>query len=142
MAYADLTGLTSRVGEAMLIDLSDRDTPATGAVVTAVIDAALADTDALIDGYLAGRYALPLGTVPALIITLAETIAVYKLHSHVVSEKIEADYRDALKTLEKIAKGDVRIPAAGIEPVSSGASGVKTCDRKPEMTRDNMRGLI
>ncbi len=141
MAYADLSGLTSRVGEAMLIDLSDRDTPATGAVVTSVIDAALADTDALIDGYLF-RYALPMASVPALIITLAETITIYKLHSHIVAEKIENDYRDAIKTLEKISKGDVRIPVAGVEPVSSGASGVKTCDRKPEMTRDNMRGLI
>ncbi|NOR63254.1 MAG: DUF1320 domain-containing protein [Rhodobacteraceae bacterium] len=142
MAYADLTGLTARIGEETLIELSDRASPPAGVVDATVIDAALADTDALIDGYLLGRYALPLSAIPALVTTLAEAITIYKLYTFSASERAEADYRDALKTLEKISKGEIKISAAGAEPSSSGGSGVKSCDRKPEMTRDNMGSFI
>lgn len=142
MAYADLTGLTARIGETTLIELSDRATPPAGVVDATVIDAALADTDALIDGYLFGRYALPLSAVPALVITLAEATTIYKLYTFSAPERVEADYRDAIKTLERIGEGKVKISAAGVEPSSSGGSGVQSCDRKPEMTRDNMGSYI
>ena len=142
MAYADLSGLTARIGVETLIELSDRATPPTGVVDETVIDAALADTDALIDGYLMPRYALPLTAIPALIITLAEAITIYKLYTFVAPERIEADYRDAIKALEKISKGEVMISAAGVEPASSGGSGVQVCDREPEMTRTNMGGYF
>lgn len=142
MAYADLTGLTARIGEETLIELSDRASPPAGVVDVSVIDAALADADALIDGYLFGRYALPLSAIPALVTTLAEAITIYKLYTFSASERAEADYRDALKALEKISKGEIKINAAGIEPSSSGGSGVKSCDRKPEMTRANMGAYI
>jgi len=142
MAYANLTGLTARIGEDTLIELSDRATPPSAAVDVTVIDAALADADALIDGYLFGRYALPLAAAPALIVTLAEAVTIYKLYTVSAPERVEADYRDALKALEKISKGEIKINAAGVEPASSGGSGVQSCDRKPEMTRDNMGSFI
>ena len=142
MAYADLSGLTKRIGEDVLIELTDRETPPAGVIDTTVIDAALADTDALIDGYLATRYALPLTATSALVTTLAESITIYKLHTFTAPERIEADYRDALKMLASIAKGEVILQAAGVEPDSSGGSGVQSSDRKPEMRRDNMGSYI
>lgn len=60
MPYANLSGLTARYGQHMLVDLTDRALPPTGQIDVDVVQAALEDTDALIDGYLAGRYALPL----------------------------------------------------------------------------------
>lgn len=143
MPYATQDGLIARVGEAMLIDLTDRAMPPAGAIDAGVVLAALEDTDALIDGYLAGRYALPLAVTPRLLATAAETIAIYKLHAQVVSEKIEKDYRDQLKLLAAIAAGDVRLPGAdGVEPAAPGASGVRTIDRDREMTPETMRGYI
>ncbi|MEX0971522.1 MAG: DUF1320 domain-containing protein [Paracoccaceae bacterium] len=142
MAYASISGLSDRFGEAMLIDLSDRAAVPTGAIVPAVIEAALADTDALIDGYLARRYTLPLSAVPALIVTLAETICIYKLHTLVAPEKIDKDHTAALKLLADIAKGDVAIPADGLPPAGNNSEGVRTQDRARAMTPENMTGLI
>ena len=142
MAYADLTGLTARIGEATLIELTDRADPPLGVVDTTVIDAALADTDALIDGYLAVHYALPLSASQALVVTLAEAITIYKLYTISAPERVVDDYRDAIKALEKIAEGKVQLNAAGIKPASSGGSGVQSCDRAPEMTRENMGSYI
>jgi len=142
MSYANLTGLTARIGEATLIELTDRATPPLGVVDTTVIDAALADTDALIDGYLGPRYALPLVPSQDLVTTLAEAITIYKLYTISAPERVVDDYRDAIKVLEKIAEGKMQLNAAGVEPASSGGSGVQVCDRQPEMTRDNMGGYL
>lgn len=142
MTYATLQLLIDRFGERMLIELSDRDDPPAGAIVVAVVSRALADTDAVIDGYIAGRYALPLAEVPALLADLAAPIAIYKLHRFSVEGKIEQDYKDALATLDKIARGVVRLPIAGIEPESSGLDGVEVTDRERDFTPENLRGFI
>jgi phage gp36-like protein len=140
MSYTSLQQLTDRYGEPMLVDLTDR--ADTGVVDQAVVDRALADTDAMIDGYLAGRYALPLASTPAQVADLAQAIAVYKLHKNVVSEKIRDDYRGALKMLEQIAAGTIRLDVAGVEPAASGSSGVRTNEQERPLTAETMKGYI
>lgn len=142
MAYTTLLNLEKRFGEQMLIDLTDRAEIATGAIDTDVVDAALADTDALIDGYLASRYTLPLSTPQPLIETLARDIAIYKLHVYQSDEKITADYKAAIRSLEGIAAGSIRLSADGIAPTQTGGSGARVTDRERPMTEDNMKGLI
>ena len=142
MTYATLGHLLERFGERMLVQLTDRGSPATGEVDEDVVAAQLANTDAVIDGFLLGRYALPLAETPPLLVDLAQVIAIYKLHPFEPDAKIEKDYRDALATLDRIATGKVRLPVAGVEPPSSGASGVQTIDRERDMTPENMRGFI
>jgi len=142
VTYCTLAQLTDRYGEPMLIDLTDRDDPPTGAVVTEVVDRALADTDALIDGYLAGRYALPLAETPALVTDVAQAIAIYQLHRSVASDKVTADHNGALATLRAIAKGDVRLSVAGAEPSASDSGKVVTNDPARPMTADTMKGFI
>lgn len=142
MTYATLEQLTERFGEKMMLDLTDRSRPATGVIDAGVVERALADTDAVIDGYVAGRYALPLSEVPPLLVDLAQIIAIYKLHSSSVSVKIKDDYDYALKALGQIATGTIRLPAQGIEPVSSGAAGVIATDRDRDFTPENLRGFI
>jgi phage gp36-like protein len=144
MTYATLAQLIDSVGEPMLIDLTDnRADVQTGAVVTAVIDRALADTDALIDGYLASRYSLPLATVSPMVADIAGAVVLWKLHVSTPEDKIKADYEAAIKSLRDIAQGVIRIPdATGLEPASSGASGVMVTDRERPFTADNMKGFI
>lgn len=143
MTYASLAQLIDRVGEPMLIDLTDRDEVARGAVVVAVVDRALADADALIDGFLASRYQLPLVVTPALIADVAQAVALWKLHVTTPEDKIKLDYEAALKTLREIGLGLIRLPdAQGLEPASSGASGVIVTDRERPFTADNMKGFI
>lgn len=143
MTYATLQQLTDRYGETMLIDLTDRGAVATGTIDTTVTDRALADADAVIDGYLAARYALPLAATPALITDLAQAIAIWKLHPAAPDPKIETDYKEAIRTLRDISAGTVRIPgAAGLEPSGTGSTGARSTDRDRPMTADNLKGFI
>lgn len=143
MAYATLQQLIDRFGERMLVALTDRaDIPA-HVIDQAVIDRALADTDALIDGYLMARYVLPIvGAVPPLLADLAQAIAIYKLHVQAADPKIEADYKDALRALQQIASGTIRLPVAGAEPATQGGSGAVVTDRERPFTAENMKGFI
>lgn len=142
MTYVTQGQLTDRYGAELLLQLADRAVPPAGAVDAAVVARALADTDAVIDGYLAGRYVLPLAAVPPLLIDVAAAIAIYKLHIVSPEGKITDDYKDAVASLGRIATGVIRLPAAGIEPAPSGASGVEATDRERDMTPDNLSGFI
>lgn len=125
MTYATLANLEDRYGRTMLVQLTDRGQPATGQVDVETVDRALADTDAMIDGYLAVRYRLPIARVPKLLVDLAEVIAIYKLHRRGEAEKITADYRDALKTLADLAAGRQRLDLDGVEPEASPTGGTR-----------------
>lgn len=142
MPYTSLADLNDRYGERLLIDLTDRSETPVGAVVTATVDRALADTDAMIDGFLAGRYVLPLAEVPPLIADLAQMIAIWKLHVYEPNPKIEADYKAAVKSLEGIASGTIRLPVAGVEPAGTGGGGAVVTDRERPMTEDTLKGYI
>lgn len=142
MSYATLDQLVTRHGERTLLQLADRATPPAGAIDEAIVAQALADTDAVIDGYISGRYALPLSDVPPLLADLALAIAIYKLHVFAPDPKIRDDYNDAVRTLDKIASGTVRLPVAGVEPTGSGSAGVAIVDRDRDFTPENLRGFV
>lgn len=142
MSYTTQSQLTDRYGSRMLIALTDRAYPGTGAVDTAVVTRALADADAMIDGYLQGRYALPLASTPALLVDVAEMIAIWKLHTAAPDPKIETDYKGALMTLKDIANGVVRLSVAGVEPANPNASGVRVQDRTRDVTTETLSGFI
>lgn len=127
----------------MLLQLSDRQTPPSGVIDQDVVNRALANTDAMIDGYLAGRYVLPLVSTPPLLQGVAQEIAIYKLHPFQPDPKIEQEYKDAVATLDKISKGTIRLPNATIgEPAVTGADGVVAVDRDRDFTPENMKGFI
>jgi len=142
MAYATQAQLIDRFGEDFLIRLTDRAEPATGAIDANVVARAIADTDAMIDGYIAGRYALPLAENPPLVIDLAQVIAIYKLHVYEPDQKIRADYEDAMRQLREIAGGTIKLPVAGLDPEGAGGTGVRVTDRERPMTEDNLKGFI
>ena len=142
MAYATQQQLIDRYGAQMVIDLSDRQAPPANVIDAVVVARAIADTTALIDGYLATRYTLPLTAVPDLVTDLALQIAIYKLHAQTVGDKVRADYEAAVRLLREIAAGALRIPAGGLEPAVSGAQGVQTNDRERPFTSENLKGFI
>jgi phage gp36-like protein len=142
MTYASQADLLKCYGDDALRDLTDRAVPPAGAIDDDVVTGALQNADAVIDGYLKVRYALPLPVTPALLRDLAQAIAIYKLHRDSVADKIRNDYTDALKTLALISNGTVKLDVAGVEPASSGASGVRTTDRDRPLTNKNLEGYI
>lgn len=118
MSYAIKSDLETRFGADEILQLADRD--GSGAVDTGVVEAALADADVEIDGYLAVLYTLPMTPVPELVKRLACDIARYRLWKDRASEQVRQGYEDATATLKRIAAGTVRIVivSTGVEPGS------------------------
>lgn len=142
MAYTTQTLLVERYGARMLVQLTDRAEVATGTIDASVVAGAIAGAAAVIDGYLAGRYMLPLVEVPPLIPDLAEAIAIWKLHIAAPDPKIEADHQAAIRALKDIAAGVIRLPVAGAAPAGTGGTGARLTDRERPLTQDNMKGFI
>lgn len=117
--YATSAQMQARFGEAELISLTDRDGSA-GTIVASVLDVALHDATARINGYLAGRYTLPLAAVPEMIERLCCDIARYGLYDKGANEQVSKRFDDAVRFLEKVAAGTITlgITTQGESPVS------------------------
>ena len=113
MSYAAQQDLIDRVGEAELINLTDRAVPPSGAVDADVVGAALAGADAAIDGYVRSRYALPIDPAPALLRELAVDLAIYALHRWDPPEVVTARRDQAMALLRDVSTGKVTLPVAG-----------------------------
>lgn len=120
MTYATLQDLLDRFGEEEVS--RETDTSASGAVDETAVARALADADTLINGYVAGRYAIPLGPVPDLVKKLACDIARYNYHRGEAPEFVRKGYDDARRTLADIQAGRLVLEAAGVAtaPASDG----------------------
>lgn len=105
MPYALKADMLEEFSEAELIQLTDRDTPATGAIVDAVLDRALAGASAEIDGYLA-RYAGATLDLPILTRYCCD-MARYRLYRDAAPEEVRLRYRDAVRFLEQVAAGKI-----------------------------------
>lgn len=115
MSYCTLDDLKKVLPEARLVKLTDDE--GLGQIDTARVDEAIAQADGEIDTYLGGRYGVPLSSVPPLVKRCSCDIAVYHLYSRRVEELPEARsarYRDAVRTLEKIAAGKITLPATTV----------------------------
>jgi phage gp36-like protein len=124
MPYATVTDLQDRLGEARLMQLTDLADPPVGLVDAAVAQKALDDAEAEIDGYLVGRYLLPLSPVPGVLRVHACTIAHYRLLGSAVDEATRDDYKAARAYLMSVAKGDVLLTAPDQTAAPSGAGTV------------------
>lgn len=142
MAYTTQAELEERFSTRMLISLTDRSDPPSGVIDASVVQQAITNAEAVIDGYLASRYALPMADVPPQIAKIALHLTIYDLHVYQADPKIEADYKDALRMLKDIQDGVLRLPIAGVTPRQTGESGVRTTDRDRPMTEDNLKGFI
>lgn len=105
--YCSQPDLVTRFGESEIVDLTDVE--GTGAIDSTKVTQAISDAGALIDGYLAGRYQLPLATVPTVLNRLAADIARYFLYDNGANEQVQKRYDDAEKFLKAVSKGDISL---------------------------------
>jgi phage gp36-like protein len=105
MPYATLQDYLNAFGEAEAIQLTDRD--GVGAVDGVVLAAALSSAAGIIDGYVGGRYTLPLPTTTPLLKKLALDLARFDLHGNAANDLVIERKRDAYRTLEGISRGGV-----------------------------------
>lgn len=98
------------------IELTSEDASATEPDATRH-DAAAAEAAAEIDSHIGTRYALPLATVPAVIVRLSRAITIFRLYERRypggVPEGIRTSYTDAVKALQAIGDGTVTL---GVQP--------------------------
>lgn len=129
MSYLTLQGLIDRYGEEELIQLTDR--AGDGVVDAAVVARAIADAEAEIDAFLAGRMSLPLATVPAILERLAAVIARHGLYKDAAPEPVEKARDAAIALLRDVAAGRASLgpslegaatPATAAPSYSSAAS--------------------
>jgi phage gp36-like protein len=139
MAYCTLADIDIPTKD--LIELTDDNNA--GVVDQTVIDKAIAAAGELIDGYLRGRYTLPLVPLPGLMKTLALDLVVYRLYTRRVRltppEAVADRYKNSIKILDQIATGKISLGTEAVNgqdtPETGGAQSAAP-DRV--FTRDNL----
>lgn len=104
--YCTLDDIEKHTSTPILIQLTSDD--GQEIVDKTVVEEALLYSSALIDGYLRGRYSLPLDICFPLLRVLAVDLSVYRLYSrrmrNEMPEVIETAYKNAIATLRDIQK--------------------------------------
>lgn len=99
------------------------------------------DADALINGYVATRYKLPLASTPPLVVAWALDIARFRLWGQRAPDEVRARYDDAVAALKDLARGLIALPpdAAGTPQPASFAYGAFGAERV--FTADTLAGF-
>ena len=110
-----------RIGRDQVLRLTDM---GDGRIDQGLVVSALVDAQAQAEASLAGRYALPLGPVPALVAAIVADLAHAGLFQSDVPDNIAEKRRIALRNLDGLRKGDLTLgaqaaaqTAAPIDPV-------------------------
>ncbi|MCL1048462.1 DUF1320 family protein [Shewanella abyssi] len=111
--YASTDNMLSRFGEQDLILLTERVDSVPGEINLALLSQALIDASAEIDGYIVGRYTLPLVTVPTVLERNCCDIGRYFLYGDRAPEQVEKRYQAVVKFLTSVSKGDISLGLDG-----------------------------
>lgn len=134
--------LNAIIGDTFIEDPAEREE-----LVVPIIEGAIADADAEIDGYLSKRYAVPLSPAPRVINKFSKDIAVYNLFSRIgIDESTDQKtylnrYNAAIKFFELVADGKVSIGTEADDPASAAATGFSAKSNTRLFTRGSMRGM-
>lgn len=140
MPYCTVEDMTNRFGEQELIDLS---APGQSQIDIQVLNQAISDAQAEIDGYVSARYQLPLSPVPTVLIRLSCNIARYYLYNDQVTDLVEKAYKDAIRFLVDIGKGRVQLGVNSLgESASQSASLAEMTGDKTVWKRSDSSGFI
>ncbi len=141
MSYCTTQDLISRFGTDELLQLTDRTN--SGMIDEQVTSAAITDASNMIDGYLGGRYALPLSVVPSVLTKYCADIARFNLYDHQVPTAVENNNSAAMAYLKAVGKGELRLG------ISSESNESPTSDEAIQMTssgsvfnRNDAKGFI
>ena len=132
--------LNSIIGDTYIEDEGEREQK-----ITPIVESAIADAEAEIDGYLAKRYPVPLSVVPQAISKFAKDIAVYNLYSRIGIDESDKEknylnrYRAAVDFLKLVAEGKVELGVNSTKAAAKTGFAVKSNNRL--FSRSSMRGM-
>jgi len=118
VAYAVLQDLIDRYGASELTALTDR--TGTGSPDPTVTGTALDDATMTIDSFLAGRYLLPLQTVPPVVTLWCCNIARFLLWKDQASDAVTTLYKAAISSLVLVQAGKMTLEANAVETPENG----------------------
>jgi phage gp36-like protein len=87
---------------------------------TAKLGQALADAAAEIDVYVGAQYTLPLPSVPEVLKRICCDVARYRLWEDKAPDEIRKRYEDAIRLLDRIAKGTASLGFSDPAPAPAG----------------------
>ena len=128
--YCTIEDIDTHISTPTLIQLTNDDGGET--VDREVATEAIVYSSAIIDGYLRGRYTLPLDTHFPLLRILAIDLSIYRLYTrrmrNEMPEVIENNYKNAIATLRDIQKGVITLQSENdsLETASFNAEEYKT----------------
>ena len=134
--------LNSIIGDTFIEDTAERETK-----IGPIIEAAIEDADAEIDGYLAKRYAVPIDPAPKVINKFSKDIAVYNLFSRIgIDETTDQKtylnrYNSAIAFLKLVAEGKVSIGAQVDDPAAAAATGFSVQSNPRLFSREQLKGM-
>jgi phage gp36-like protein len=144
VGYCTVEQLIERCGLSILIQLTNRDTPGAEEINTIVLDGAVVDATAEINMHLAGRYALPLSTIPLPIVRIACVLVrdILAGNSDSSDERWQKQAEDARKMLRDIGAGRMSLGVDALAATAAPESGVAIESGGRVWDRDGSKGFI
>jgi len=123
MFYCTAEDIEIQIGKEPLIQLTN-DNCEQNTIGAAVCEEAILYSLTLIDGYLRGRYNLPLNTHFPLLRVVAMDLSIYRLYSRRIMTEIPEvvcdAYKNAIKTLENLQKGIITLETQDNQTLQNG----------------------
>ena len=123
MFYCTAEDIEIQLGKEPLIQLTN-DNCEQNTIDTVVCEEAILYSSTLIDGYLRGRYNLPLNTHFPLLRVVAMDLSIYRLYSRRIMTEIPEvvcdAYKNATKTLENLQKGIITLETQDNQTLQNG----------------------
>jgi len=140
MAYCTTDNLIDRYGADELLRLTDRDN--NGFIDEQAVSAAIEDASDLIDGYLGGRYTLPLSVVPSVLIKICADIARFNMYDHTVPETVDKNNKAAMDFLKSVGKGEVRLGLSDSNESPASDDQIQIQSEEGVFSRRNSKGFV
>lgn len=109
MAYATQQDMVDRFGGPRMLQLTDRADPPAGAIDAVLLARHLEDAANVIDGYLVGRYTLPMAVWPAVLKVHNCTLTYRSLLGDQADEALLKDCQAVHAYLGKVAAGQISL---------------------------------
>lgn len=141
--YCTPDDMTSRFSEDELIQLTDKD-GSHGGVVSAVLEQSISDASATIDGYIGGRYQLPLSSVPSILTRLCCDVARYFLYDDQLGEdhQVSKRHKEAIDYLKLVGNGKVQLGISSKSERPQATSTAMMQSGGSVFSRANSKGFI
>ena len=137
MSYATAEDMIKRFSLVELVNLAPLEMQ--GEYDAQKVTIALADSESEINSYLSTRYTVPLDSPPEIIESACCDLARYRLYASHTTEEVQQRYKDRIKWLISVAKGEASLGISE-QTATKSAGKLVTSAQDRTFTRDTLAG--